>query len=312
MTLKEDEKITRLDQSSSFIGSFSFNIVGYSVRVDIMELWVELTLWCHTNTIDGIDIGVTLVCRKEFPMSDPLRFSVGCREITFEPVPLDFIQRRGITDVFAKYQEKTLGQTLQKKRYKSLIEKEDFKQSYFAEVDKPLGSFLRDLKLNGDGFYTEFLNPHGDKEYCEFSIQGDLAARKGLYCYTVDGEVRYIGRSRDPFKKRVNQGYGVIHPKNCYRDGQATNCHLNSLIAEETGAIEFWACPLECDNDIVEFERRLIKEGQPKWNTALKDEKSEVQDPSSWAGPVFWVGATLTVVGLILVAASFYRWERTA
>jgi hypothetical protein len=243
-------------------------------------------------------------------MSDPLRFSVDGRKLTFEPVPLHFITRGGITDVFAEYQEKTLDQTLQNKRYKGLVEQ--VRQSYLAEVDKPLGSFLRDLKQNGDDFYKGFLNLYGDKEYCEFSIQGDLAARKGLYCYTVDGKERYIGRCRDSFKKRVNQGYGVIHPKNCYRDGPATNCHLNSLIAEERGEIGFWVCPLERDTDIKELEKRLIQDPDRRleWNIALRNTQPEVQDPPNWVIPVRVAGAVVALLGVLLVVASFCRYER--
>jgi hypothetical protein len=241
-------------------------------------------------------------------MSDPLRFYVDGHELTFESVPLHFVRRRGITDVFAKYQEKTLGQTLQNRRYKGLSG--NIMRSYASEVDKTLGGFLLELKRKEDRFYEKFLNRYGDQEYCEFSIQGDLAARKGLYCYTVDGKDKYIGRSRDPFKKRVNQGYGVIHPKNCYLDGQAANCHVNSLIAQETGEIEFWACPLESDGDIVKLERRLIEDRQPEWNIALKRNAPEVQGSPNLVKPAFMVGVALVVLGLVLVATSLCRYRQ--
>jgi hypothetical protein len=251
----------------------------------------------------------SLAHRKEFPMSDPLKFFVDGHELTFEQVPLFFIQRRGITDVFTRYKEKTLRETLKNKHYKKLAEA--VTQHYASGLDKRLGVFLLELRQLSDPFYAKFLNDYGDREYCEFYIQGDLVTRKGLYCYTVDGEVRYIGRSLDLFKKRVNQGYGVIHPKNCYRDGQATNCHLNSLIAEETGEIEFWVCPLESDWDIKELEERLIKDRQPNWNTALTDKKPEVQSPPNRARPVFIVGVALIALGLVLVAMSFCRYRQS-
>lgn len=131
--------------------------------------------------------------------------------------------------------------TLRKKRYRTLVEA--VKQSYSSDLDQPLGASLIGLRNRGDLFYTRFLNGYGNEQYCEFSIQGDQAAKKGLYCYTVDNEVKYVGRCRDSFKKRVNQGYGVIHLKNCYLDGQATNCHRNSLIAKYRNGVKFWVYP---------------------------------------------------------------------
>jgi hypothetical protein len=245
-------------------------------------------------------------------MSAPLTLSID--GLTFKRVPLQFVQSDRVEPVFAGY-EKTLGQTLQERRYKGLLENEKFKQSYLSEVEahKPLGSFLRDLKLNGDDFYKEFLNPYGDEKYCEFSIQGDLAARKGLYCYTVNGDVKYIGRCRDSFKKRVNQSYGVIYPKKCYLDGQATNCHLNSLIAKERGEIGFWVHPLENNTEIKELEERLIRDPKRRleWNIALNNKQPEVQDPPSWGKPTFIAGVVCALLGMSLVVASLFRWKQS-
>mgnify|MGYP002066092645 FL=1 len=100
--------------------------------------------------------------------------------------------------------------------------------------------------------------------------RGQLSSKKGLYSYCVDGRVAYVGRSIDPFEKRINQGYGTIHPKNCFLDGQATNCHLNALIAKFAPTVSFHVCPLNDDAEIVNLERMLIQEIQPQWNIALK------------------------------------------
>lgn len=75
--------------------------------------------------------------------------------------------------------------------------------------------------------------------------------------------LRYIGRSHDPFGKRVNQGYGQIAPKNCYLGGQATNCHLNALIAENTQNVSFYVCPIMGDQAIDSLERELIHHYHP-------------------------------------------------
>ena len=70
-------------------------------------------------------------------------------------------------------------------------------------------------------------------------------------------------------RKRVNQGYGRIHPKNCFRDGQATNCHVNARIAAETSDVTLWLCRMDNHADIEAVERGLISEYLPPWNIQL-------------------------------------------
>jgi hypothetical protein len=140
-------------------------------------------------------------------------------------------------------------------------------------MDKPLGTFLLQLKTSGNANYKRFLNGYGDSGYCTFRMErGPLARKKGLYCYRLKHEIVYVGRSYDPFDKRINQGYGTIHPKNCYVDGQATNCHLNALIAPNLGEIALFLCPLADDTEIERLERRLIQLLRPRWNIALRYE----------------------------------------
>lgn len=132
---------------------------------------------------------------------------------------------------------------------------------------KPLGTFLSERKQAGDVFYRRFLNAYGDDWYCAFSIQDKaIQMQKGLYCYVLDDQVMYIGRCRDSFEKRINQGYGVIHPKNCYLDGQATNCHLNALINQYTDDVQCWYYPLLDNISIEQIESKLISWYKPVWN----------------------------------------------
>jgi hypothetical protein len=127
------------------------------------------------------------------------------------------------------------------------------------------------LKRAGDLTYKRFLNPYGDSIFCRFEVRSDsLTQGKGIYCFCARGGVVYIGRSRDPIQKRINQGYGTIHPKNCFLDGQATNCHVNALIASQPLAVSCFACPLTEDGEIEECERLLICKLNPHWNIALK------------------------------------------
>jgi len=127
------------------------------------------------------------------------------------------------------------------------------------------------LKESDDGFYRRFLNKYGDSTFCRFAITDDrYLSKKGLYVYTVDRELRYIGRCKDTFRKRINFGYGQIHPKNCFLDGQATNCHLNGLIAQCTKTIALWIHPMTNDEEIEDTEIRMINLYNPLWNIALR------------------------------------------
>jgi len=78
--------------------------------------------------------------------------------------------------------------------------------------------------------------------------------------------VKYIGRCKDSMKKRINQGYGKIHPKNCYLDGQATNSHLNARITAEKKKITLWLHEMDSETEIELLERELIRAYNPPWN----------------------------------------------
>ena len=67
-------------------------------------------------------------------------------------------------------------------------------------------------------------------------------------------------------KNRIDNGYGNICPKNCYLDGQATNCHLNSKITKVRGNTTLWLHSLTSIDDIERIERRLIGKLVPEWN----------------------------------------------
>lgn len=179
-------------------------------------------------------------------------------------VPIRFEPRRYI-NVFAEKNNKTLAQTLEHRRYANL--RTAALEKYSEYMDKPLGKALFELKQAEDQFYLQFLNRYGDSEYSKFFISGDeLLLQRGIYAYLADGDLMYIGRCRDQMKKRINQGYGKIHPKNCYIDGQATNCHLNSRITAHKGHISLWLCKMDDEDEIVDAERTIIRETQPSWN----------------------------------------------
>ena len=188
--------------------------------------------------------------------------------IPFLPVALQFAEHR-IINIFALKNNRTLGETILHPRYRSL--KSTVDAHYSDYFNMPLGRFLLERKNQGDPFYRSFLNSYGDATFCTFRIDdAQVLSQKGLYAYVTGNIVRYLGRCRDAFGKRVNQGYGMIHPKNCYRDGQATNCHLNALIAEQQAHISFHVFPMIDSDEIIRLERALIQAHLPDWNIALK------------------------------------------
>ena len=191
---------------------------------------------------------------------------------------IDLVFHAGLkTDVFRQYQAKTLAETLGKKRYQHLVKYFETQDS--ETLNTALGEFLYGLKASGNDSYTTFLNRFGDETYCSFSISDPLDSKKGLYCYALKGmepfetRIQYVGRSHDPFKKRVNNGYGNISPKNCYLDGQATNCHLNSILVQHQSDVAFFVCPLDNRDEIDDLEKALIRKLKPDWNILLRPKK---------------------------------------
>ena len=179
-------------------------------------------------------------------------------------IPLHIESLRYV-DVFKDKNNKTLEETLESSKYKKFTT--IIQSSYAKELATPLGEFLYKLKQENDMFYKKFLNKYGDLEYSRFSLS-DMTQHnlKGVYFYYVNEELKYIGRCRDSMQKRVNSGYGNISPKNCYIDGQATNCKVNALVTQHKESVQLKIYPMESIKEIEELESRLIDELMPEWN----------------------------------------------
>lgn len=199
-----------------------------------------------------------------------LVLDINNRDLLFQHVNLEF--RDYIeSNVFALKNNKTLRETISHRKYQFL--KNECEANFRDYLDVPLGEVLLELKQNNNQLYTSFLNPYGDKIYSQFSIQdSDILNQRGLYAYTLDYELVYIGRCLDTFKKRINYGYGKIAPKNCFRDGQSTNCHLNALITQErqTKPVHFYVYSLKNNDEIKLLEKDLIQKYNPRWNKQMK------------------------------------------
>lgn len=195
-------------------------------------------------------------------------YEIQLNGLGFQPVQLIFEPGTKV-DLFALKNNKTLGETVRAPRYHSLAAM--MHARYPESIQKPLGIFLLERKQAGDKVYKRFLNSYGDEAYSRFFILGaDWLHRNGLYCYLLGEAVVYIGQSRDSFGKRINQGYGNISPKNCYLDGQATNCHINSLVTLHRAELKLFLSEVKDLSVIGGLEKRLIQNCQPAWNIALK------------------------------------------
>lgn len=187
----------------------------------------------------------------------------------FKNYELLFSEKRRC-NIFSEKNNKSLMETLKSKRYSKFSG--EVMKYYKESANKKLGDFLMELKNNNDIFYKNFLNKYGDEIYVEFRIKNNsIYDLKGLYLYVNNNILKYIGKTNDSIAKRINSGYGKIHPKNCYIDGQSTNCHINSLIAKNINSIKFYFLELKDIEAIGILEEEFIKKYNPEWNIMLKE-----------------------------------------
>jgi len=131
------------------------------------------------------------------------------------------------------------------------------------------------------------LHRFGKGPFCNFIIDDHLK-EKGLYCFVVNGKVKYIGKvtRNSNFGKRFNGGYGHISPYNCYKAGNGhpcgrlTNCHINSLINKAILAknvIKIGFLVMNNDVSISATEKALIMTNNPEWNIQFNQSKATLQ-----------------------------------
>lgn len=160
----------------------------------------------------------------------------------------------------------TVRAVLAKPRYASL--RADVERDHPDDLDRSLADFLAHRKRDGDAIYTRFLNEWGDRSYRRFWLTApDVADRRGVYAFASDGVVKYIGRSRDPFRRRIEQGYGYIAPRACFLDGQSTNCKVNSLVTQAWPDVDYFVHVEDDEDRLMALEADLIARYSPEWNT---------------------------------------------
>ena len=119
------------------------------------------------------------------------------------------------------------------------------------------------------------LNNYGGELFCEFRLdsRNEHVFDKGLYCFIVNEELKYIGKTDSSFGERINRGYGQISPRSCYQNGNLTDCHINNCINKEITAgnevlVGFYVMNNASPNEIRALERELIGAERLifKWN----------------------------------------------
>jgi len=109
-------------------------------------------------------------------------------------------------------------------------------------------------------------NRYGMGPFCRFGLHTSEGLQ-GVYAVFVEQTLCYIGECTDLARRFSQTGYGYISARNCYDDGQATNCKINANVLTATKsrrAVTVW---FHRTSDRKSLESRLISELQPSWNT---------------------------------------------
>ena len=108
------------------------------------------------------------------------------------------------------------------------------------------------------------LNKHGKGPFCKFRIDKSLLV-EGVYIICLNDEPVYIGECLN-ISNRFNNGFGQISPKNCYRNGQSTNCKVNNFIFKESVRGSTIELMFHATNDRKIVETELINKLNHLWN----------------------------------------------
>lgn len=110
------------------------------------------------------------------------------------------------------------------------------------------------------------LNKHGLGPFV-FLRLSSLPMAQGVYAVVADGkEILYIGQSADTIRNRWQMGYASIQPRNCFQNGQSTNCRLNNLIYSAILVHRKLELYVLATTDYERVEKNLIAMLQPAWN----------------------------------------------
>ncbi|WP_344731740.1 hypothetical protein [Nocardioides fonticola] len=107
------------------------------------------------------------------------------------------------------------------------------------------------------------LNPYGLGPFVRLELHAQLPPVPGTYRVTRDGDVLYVGETRNLAGRWGRRNYAVIDPRNCYRGGQSTNCRINNLIGRELSAGNLLALRLYETDEPKVVERDVYRALRP-------------------------------------------------
>lgn len=146
------------------------------------------------------------------------------------------------------------------------------KEHRLAE-NKKLGEFLMSLKLAGNIDFRRFLNPFGDETFSDFCMHQDdyseRDGRTGLFCFVIEGVIKFVAKSHDNFRKRINQGYGAVKSKDTLLAGSAKKCLINSLITANRTSVELHVSVLPNRRDLPLLLYQMLSKFRPEWNSRI-------------------------------------------
>lgn len=92
------------------------------------------------------------------------------------------------------------------------------------------------------------LNQYANSLFTSFTINSpEFEDKKGVFVFTLDDTIVYVGMTNDSLKKVMMGTYGNIIPRKLHKDGQLTACRLSAFLnSNHNKNIELWF--IECDD----------------------------------------------------------------
>lgn len=112
------------------------------------------------------------------------------------------------------------------------------------------------------------LNQYANALFTSFSIDSpEFEDKKGVFIFTVDGTVVYVGMTNDSLKKVIMRTYGNIIPRKLHKDGQLTACRLSAFLNENHNKnIDLWFIACDDKEKNKQIKNELIDEYKPEIN----------------------------------------------
>lgn len=154
--------------------------------------------------------------------------------------------------------------------FKEILKNHDlvFNKSLEINLIKNKNNYWYFPQLNFKNYKKYSLLPgiNAHTEFCKFKL--DLPKTSGVYLWTVDNEIIYIGEAVNLYS-RFNSGYGNISPRNCYKGGQSTNIKMNKVVVSYFKKHKTIKIYYFLSKDHKNIEKYLLQNIKTKYNKKL-------------------------------------------